>query len=343
MSHGSDQRFTLADIAQRVQGTLRGDGGTMISGINTLADAGPCDVTFIINPAYAQQWPQSNAAAAIVSDGLKVADGDSRPLIFVLNAEHASITLLELFQTPQDAPEIGIHPTAIVHQSATIGEQVRIGPYVTIGEHCQIGNHVTLHAGVRIHEHVRIGPGTIVHANTVIRARTQIGRDVIVHQNASLGADGFGYRSSPDNSRLLKVPHIGNVIIEDEVEIGANSCVDRAKFGSTIIGRGTKIDNLCQIGHNVRIGRGCVLAGQVGVAGSAIIGDDCQIGGQVGIGDHVRIGNGVKLAAKSAVMRDVPDGATWGGIPADDAGTVLRQIAAVRKLPELLRRLSAKD
>jgi len=167
-----------------------------------------------------------------------------------------------------------------------------------------------------------------------------IGRGVILHQNVSIGADGFGYRPDPTGRGLLKVPHIGNVILEDGVEIGSNSCVDRAKFGSTIVGAGTKIDNICQIAHNCRIGRCCVIAGCAGISGSVTIGDGVQMGGMVGIIDHINIGSGARLGAMCFVMRDIPAGQSVLGYPADDGQTVLRQWASVRKLPGLLRPLS---
>ncbi len=183
---------------------------------------------------------------------------------------------------------------------------------------------------------VEVGAGSVLHANVVVRERCRIGRGVIIHQNTSIGADGFGYRPDPKGGGLLKVPHIGNVVIEDQVEIGANSCVDRGKFGSTVIGAGTKIDNLCQIGHNVRIGRSCVVAAQTGLSGSVVVGDGVLIGGRGGASDHVSIGAGARLGGNSVAFKDVPPGATWVGFPADDANAVKRQWASLRKLPGLV-------
>jgi UDP-3-O-[3-hydroxymyristoyl] glucosamine N-acyltransferase len=196
-----------------------------------------------------------------------------------------------------------------------------------------------LQPGVRIHADVVVGASSILHANTVVRHECVIGRRVILHQNVSIGADGFGYRPAPDGRGLVKMPHIGNVVIEDDVEIGANSCVDRGKFGSTVIGAGTKIDDLCMIAHNVRIGRCCVLAGRTSISGSVTIGHGVQMGGSSGVADHLTIGNGARIGAGAGVVRDMPAGATWMGFPADDASVVKRQWVALKRLPELVRRL----
>jgi UDP-3-O-[3-hydroxymyristoyl] glucosamine N-acyltransferase len=250
------------------------------------------------------------------------------------------IGLLEMFFVPEPVPALGVHPSAVVDPTATLGAQVRIGPHVSIAAGASIGDGVVLHAGVRIYEYVAIGAGTVVHANTVIRHRCRIGKSVILHQNVSIGADGFGYRPDPKSATLLKVPHLGNVVLEDGVEIGANTGVDRGKFGSTIIGAGTKVDNLVQIGHNVRIGRCCVIAGCVGISGSVQIGDGVQVGGAAGFIDHVQVGDRAKIGAMTLVTKDMPPGATWLGLPADEAQATLRQWASVRKLPELIRRLT---
>lgn len=341
---GSGKRFTMAELAQCVGGELRGSAEIAVTGVNTLTDAQPGDITFITNRRYASEWSQSKAGAALVSRGLEemVADQDTsdRAIIIVKDAEQAMNRLLDLFATPERVPDLGVHPTAFVHADAVLGQQARIGPHVSVDAGSRIGNGVVLHAGVRVYANVTIGAGSILHANVVLRENTQIGRGVILHQNVSIGADGFGYRPDPSGKAgLLKIQHIGNVVIEDEVEIGANTCVDRGKFGSTIIGAGTKIDNLCQIGHNCRIGRCCVIAGQTGLAGSVTVGDGVQMGGRAGAADHLHIGKGAKIGANSVATRDIPDGAVWLGYPADNAQSVLRQWAAIRKLPDLFRRL----
>ncbi len=199
-----------------------------------------------------------------------------------------------------------------------------------------------LYGGVRIYAQSSIGDDSILHGNTVVRERCRLGRRVVTHQNVSIGADGFGYERAPDGSGLLHVPQIGDVEIGDDVEIGASTCIDRAKFGSTVIGAGTKIDNLVQIGHNCNIGRSCVIAGQTGLAGSVTVGDGVTIAGAVGVADHVTVGSGATVGAFSGVMRDVPPGQTCLGRPATEVRTALRQAAALRRLPELMREVSQR-
>jgi UDP-3-O-[3-hydroxymyristoyl] glucosamine N-acyltransferase len=333
---------TTGSLAAMLNGSLIGCDDLAISGVNSLADAGPNDITFITSEQYAKRWSDSRAAAAIVTRDVQVPhhDENQRALIVVTNAELAIAKVLEAFAPPAAQPDEGIHPTASINEQTTIGSGVRIGPHVSIDRGAVVGQGVVLHAGVRIYADARIGDRTVIHANTVIGERCVIGNDVILHQSVSIGADGFGYRMSEDGTRLVKMPHIGNVIVEDHVEIGANSCVDRAKFSSTVIGWGTKIDNLVQIAHNCRIGRSCVIAGMAGLAGSVTVGDGVQVGAQVGIADGLTIGRGARLGAQSGITRDVPPGMTVFGTPANDIKQTLRQEASLRKLPVLVQKLS---
>ncbi len=330
---------TTGELAARLSGALEGPSDLSIAGVSGLEEAVESDITFIADAAHAGRWSDARAGAAVVSEGLQVVghDAERRALIIVPSAELAMIELLKLFAPPAAQPELGIHPTAVVHPDAALGSDVRIGPYTTIDRGAVIGDRVVLHAGVRIYADVTIGDDTVVHANSVIRERCCLGTRVLMHQNVSIGADGFGYRPAPDGSGVLKVPHIGTVQIGDDVEIGAGTCIDRGKFGPTVIGDGTKIDNLCQIAHNCRIGRGCILAGLTGLSGSVTIEDGAVLAGNVGVADHRRIGAGAVLGAKSGVMHDVPPGDTWMGLPAQPAKTLFRQAAALKRLPELLR------
>ncbi len=334
--------FTLAGLADRLGARLSGDGARVIHGLAAIDLAGETDLTFISKAKYAEQWPDSLAAAAVVTEGVEL-PVDPRPTLVVKDVDAAMIALLELFTQPDDQPEKGAHPTAVIDASAVVAASARIGAYVVIGKRVRIAEDVVLHSGVRLYSDVSVGRGCNLHANAVVRERCVIGENVIIHQNASIGADGFGFRpgvSASGRKSLLKMPHVGNVVIESDVEIGAGTCIDRAKFGSTVVGEGTKIDNLCQIGHNVRIGKCCVIAALTGVSGSAIIGDGCMIGGQVGVVDHARIGSGVQIAAQAGVCNDIESNSRIAGSPAMDAGTAIREWTSMRKLPALVRQMA---
>lgn len=324
-------------IAELVNGTLEGPAELRIEGVNSLDEAGPADLTFITSAKFARKWAQTRAGAALVRRGIKVADHDAatRALITVDDPELAMIAVLNAFAPPHTMPDLGVHPTAFVHESAKLGKDVRIGAHVSVGREAELGDGVILHAGVRIYSFVKIGAGTEIHGNTVVRERCTIGKESILHQNVSIGADGFGYRPAPDGKGLIKVPHIGTVRIGDSVEIGAGACIDRGKFGATTVGDGSKIDNLVQVAHNCQIGRCVIIAGCVGISGSVTIGDGAQIGGGVGIRDHLTIGAGAKVGAMAGVMRDVPAGETHLGMPAEEASKALRLVAATRRIAGL--------
>lgn len=338
MSH-SDMTYNTSEIAKRLQGELFGSPDVVIRGVGTVEDAADTEITVIANRRYCELWKSSNAAAAVISRDLEFPDMSSttRPLIVVPDAELAMIEVLQLFLPAAPVPEVGVHPTAWVHPEAKVHDLARIGPHVSVDRGASIDERVVLHAGVRIYADVEIGSDSVLHANCVIRERCRLGRRVICHPCVTIGADGFGYRPHPEGAGLLKFPHIGTVSVEDDVEIGANSCIDRGKFGTTVIGRGTKIDNLCQIGHNCRIGRNCVIAGLSGFSGSVIIGNDVKIGGAVRIAEHITVGDGASLGGGSGVIHDIGPGETHLGYPADLAGKTLRQWAAIRKLPDLVQ------
>ncbi len=342
MNDEQERCYTAGQLAERLEGRILGDAELRITGVNALDDAAAEEVTFISDEAHARRWAESAASAAVVSESLGPAghDPQRKALIFVPDAELASIALLELFQPKEVLPDIGVHPTAWVHETARLGAGVRVGPLVSIDRNAIIEDGVVLHAGVRLYAETIVGAGSVLHANCVIRQGCRIGRAVILHQNVSIGADGFGYRPAPDGRGLIKIPHIGTVILEDGVEIGANSCVDRAKFGATVVGAGTKIDNLVQIAHNCTIGRCCVIAGLAGLAGSAELGDGSQVGGAVSINDHVKVGSRVSIGGGSGVNRDIPDGEQWIGYPALPAKETLRIWARLRKLVSTKRNAS---
>ncbi len=333
--------FTVEDIARRIGGEVRGCASLEITGPNSVSDAGPRELTFATSPVWVENFVAGRGGALLVrAEHAREMEDSRRAMIIVTDPEFAMALVLEMFQPELDRPDVGVHPMAAVDASATLGRDTRIGPFVRIGRNCAIGDRTVIHAGACLYAGTAVGPDCVVHANCVIRERSVLGARVILHQNVSVGADGFGYRPSPDRRGLIKIVHVGNVIIEDDVEIGAGTCIDRGKFGPTRIGMGTKIDNLCQIAHNCTIGRGCVIAGLTGLAGSVVVGDGCRIGGNVGIAEQLKIGRGASIAAKSGVMRDIPDGENHAGLPAEEARQALRQVAAIRKLPDLIRRLS---
>lgn len=324
--------FSIEEINQIVNGVLVGHTNQSITGPEQLESATETQITFIGNRKYLRLWEKSKACAAIVSENLELEPGENRALIKVKNADLAMAQLLEQFIPDSPDFEHDIHPAANIHSSVLIGKGTRIGAGCYIGKEVKIGNNVTIYPNVTILDSCEIGDGTVIWSGAVIRERCIVGRYCILHPNVTIGADGFGYRPSPDGRGLIKIPHIGNVIIGNGVEIGANSCVDRGKFSSTVLGDGTKIDNLVQIGHNCKLGRSCLMAGNSGLAGSVTLGDGVIIAGGASISDHVTLGNGVIVGGDSGVMNDVPDGKTVLGYPAQDARQTLKQWAILRKL-----------
>jgi UDP-3-O-[3-hydroxymyristoyl] glucosamine N-acyltransferase len=311
-----------------------------VRGVGDLRGAREDDATYIADVHYARLWQDCSARVALVSDGIEVAghDPSTRTLVRVGQAEIAMISLLESFAPPPETPASGIHPTACV-ETEGLDPSISVGPNAWIARRCTIGSHAVIHSGARIYSGVRIGARTVVHANAIIRERCEIGSDAIIHAGAVIGTEGFGYRPCPSGKGLLRIPHLGNVVLGDGVEIGSCTCVDRGTFGSTRVGRGTKIDNHCQIGHNVQIGHSTVIAGLSGVAGSCTIGDWVRIGAGSGIADHRNVGNGAQLAARTALMHDVPPGEIWGGMPAREIKVEMRHVLALQKLSPLSKDL----
>ncbi len=324
--------FTIQEINKIISGKLVGNTSKKIFGPEQLEKADNSQISFVISKKYIDMWNTSQACAAIVDEKLEIEPGDNRALIKVKNAESAMTKLLQLFDPGPPEFDVDIHPSAVVHGSAILGAKSKIGAGSYIGKDVVIGESVTIFPNVTILDETKIGNGTLIWSGTVIRERTEIGQYCILHTNVSIGADGFGFHPSEDGRSLVKVPQIGNVVIGNGVEIGANTCVDRGKFSSTIIGDGTKIDNLVQIAHNCVLGSSVIIAGTSGVAGSAIIGDGALIGGGVSIKEHTIVHPGAKVGAGSGVMNDIPAGKTVLGYPAQDARETLKQWVALRKL-----------
>jgi len=328
-------------LSAKISGTLVGDESVLISGVEQIDTAGANQITFIGGKKYIPLWESSKASAALVNEELDIKPGPGRALIRVRDADLAMAEVLALFELPAASAIIGIHPHATVDSSAVIGEDVSIGAGCYVGPNVQIGAGTRLYPNVTVLDGTIIGAQCILWSGVVIRDRCRIGNGCILQIGVSIGGDGFGYRPSSDGRSLVKIPHIGSVVLGDGVEIGANSCVDRGKFSATTIGAGTKIDNLVQIGHNCRIGRCCVIAACTGVAGSVTMGDGVMVGGCVAIKDHTTIGSGARIGGGSGVAADVAAGQTVVGYPADDQHQAVRQWAAIRKLPDMIRSQNA--
>ncbi|MGH7819756.1 MAG: UDP-3-O-(3-hydroxymyristoyl)glucosamine N-acyltransferase [Candidatus Binatia bacterium] len=323
----------LGDLARRIGCELEGDPEIEIRGPASIEDAGPGDVTFVANERYISKLPDSRAAAVVVAPGIAVRAAALR----TADPYRAFVRVLELFHEPWRPPR-GIHPTAAIAASARIGERAAIGAYVVIGAGVRIGEDARIDAHAVVYPNVTVGDRFTAHARVVVREGVVIGNDVRLQPGAVIGADGFGYL--PDESgRIRAIPQTGTVILEDEVEVGANTTIDRATVGATRIRRGAKIDNLVMVGHGCDVGEYVFLAGQVGLSGSTRIGAGAQLGGQVGAAGHLTIGAGARIAAQSGVHNDVPAGATYGGYPATDIRRWRRGVAAWLRLPELLQRV----
>lgn len=326
------KKFTIEQLNEILQGELIGNTTHLIEAPEQIESAKQGQITFIGNKKYIRLWNECNASAAIVSENLVVEAPKNKALIKVKNADLAMAKILEIFDPGTPQLDEDIHPSAVVHKSAIIGQGCKIGANSYVGKNVVLGDGVVLYPNVSIFDDTTIGPATIVWSGTVIRERSVIGAYCIFHTNVSIGADGFGYRPREDGMGLQKIPQIGNVVIGNGVEIGANSCVDRGKFSSTILGDGCKIDNLVQIAHNCVLGRSCIMAGNSGLAGSVTLGDGVIIGGSASIKDHTTIESGATVGAGSGVMNDVKAGTTVLGYPAYEARDTLKQWVAIRKL-----------
>jgi UDP-3-O-[3-hydroxymyristoyl] glucosamine N-acyltransferase len=324
--------FSIEEINEKLKGIIVGSTTQLITGPEHLELANNQQISFIGNRKYIKLWETSNACAAVINADIELQPGENKAFIKVKNADIAMAELLELFIPESPEFEQDIHPAAVVHATVTMGTGCKIGAGCYLGKNVQLGNNVILYANTTILDHTTIGNNTTIWPGAVVRERCVIGSYCIIHPNASIGADGFGFRPSPDGRGLIKIPHIGNVIIGNGVEIGANSCVDRGKFSATVIGDGCKIDNLVQIGHNSKMGRSCIMAGSSGLAGSVTLGDGVIVGGSASISDHVTLGNGVQVGGGSGVLSDFTDGKKILGYPAVEARDALKQWVVLRKL-----------
>ncbi len=337
--------WTVEELARLLGCRFEGDGTKVISGVAALEAAAAGDLVFLGAPKFRQLLANSRASAAIIPP-----DDDFRgmPVIFSENPPLTFIRAVELFFQAY-RPQPGIHPTAVISPSARIGKDVGVGPLTVIGAEVEIGDGTVIFPLVSVYPRARIGKNCIIHSHVSIREDVRVGSRVILHCGVVVGSDGFGYVKIEDGSHK-KIPQKGTVIIEDDVEVGANTAIDRAALGRTVIRRGAKIDNLVQVAHNVEVGENAVLAGQVGIAGSSRIGKNTVLAGQVGVADHLNVGDNVIAIAQTGIARDVPDGAVVAGTPELDvrdwrrASILLPQLSAlVKDLKKIKTRVEALE
>jgi UDP-3-O-[3-hydroxymyristoyl] glucosamine N-acyltransferase len=326
--------FTTAEIAKHLDGEVVGGTTATLTGFAPADCAKPGDLTFAENEDYFVRAEQSAATAIIADERFKSA---KKILIRVPNARIAFAKAMALF-FPERTYAAGIHPTAVIAASAKVDASAHIGPHCVVGERVKIGARAVLQAGDVVGDDCKLADDVNLFPNVTVYPDTEIGQRVRIHAGTVIGSDGFGYVQ--DHGIHLKVPQIGNVIIGDDVEIGANVTIDRGALGPTVIGQGTKIDNLVQIAHNVEIGEGSLIISQVGISGSCKFGKYVILAGQAGFAGHLKIGDRVTVSAQSGVMTDIPDGEKWLGTPAQPDKQAKRQMIAVQRLPELLKRVA---
>ncbi len=326
-------RMTVNEVAGRLEGEVVGDGSLELTGVAQASSAKPGDLTFAENETFFRTAEESQASAILVPQGFSSA---SKTLIRVKDPRIAMARLLPIV-APAEEFEAGVQPGAVVHPTAQVDPTAHIGPHSVVGPHAKVGARSVLMGGNHLGRGAVIGADVKLFPNVVVYAGCEVGDRVIIHASTVIGSDGYGYVF--DAGRHRKVPQIGNVVIHADVEIGSNASIDRAALGSTVIGQGTKIDNLVHVAHNVTVGRHCLIMGQVGFAGSTRLGDYCVIASQSGIAGHLTLGNQATVGAKSGVMRDIPDKGTVLGIPAMPDKQTKRQWIAVQQLPDMVRRL----
>jgi UDP-3-O-[3-hydroxymyristoyl] glucosamine N-acyltransferase len=328
----------LGEIADRLGCELEGDPAIDIHGVAGIEHAPPGTLTFLSNPKYRRALRATHASGVLIAAGIPIERKPEMPPLAALRSENPYLDLaraLEFFhQPPRYVP--GIHPTAVIASTARIGEGTHIGPYCFIDEDVEIGRNAVLHSFVTIYRGVRIGDAFFAHAHAVVREGCRVGSRVVLQNGVVIGGDGFGFAKQADG-RWYKIPQSGITVLGNDVEIQANSCIDRATIGETRIDRGAKLDDLVLVGHGGTVGENSLLCGQVGLAGTTTVGKGCVLGGQVGSAGHLTIGDGAMISAQSGLHNDVPAGAIHSGSPAVDHHQYLRNVAAINLLPELLK------
>ena len=330
--------FKAKVIAEFLKGQVEGDPEAEVNSVSRIEEAGPGTLAFLANPKYEKHIYDTGATIVLVNKDFKASKKVPATLIRVDNAYEAFASLLELYE--QSKPRrTGIHKLASIHENVTLGKDVYVGDFTVIEEDVKVGDECMIYPQVYIGKGAQIGSGCILYPGVKIYEGCRLGNDVILHSGVVIGADGFGFAPGSDN-RYKKFPQTGIVILEDDVEIGANTCVDRATMGATVIHRGVKLDNLIQIAHNVEVGENTVMAAQTGIAGSTKVGRDCMFAAQVGIIGHLNIGNQVKIGGQSGVVKDAKDGATLQGSSAMHFKDYWRSYILFAKLPEMRKELS---
>lgn len=331
-------QFTATQLAQLIQGKVEGNPEVTVSSFGKIEEAGRGQLSFLANPKYEDYLYTTQASLVIVNDNFQLRQPINTTLLRVPDAYSAFATLLTKYQELQQQQLTGIQEPVHIAKSAQIGQGIFIGAFSYIGEQVKLGDQTKIYPNCYIGDQVTIGKNCVIHPGVKIYHQCVVGNDVIIHAGTVIGGDGFGFAPQADGS-LKKVPQIGNVVIEDQVEIGANTTIDRATIGSTIIRKGAKLDNLIQIAHNVEVGNQTVIAAQTGISGSTKIGKGVMIGGQAGIVGHIQLGDGSKVNAQSGVSKSIDPGKAVTGSPAYDYTQALRSQAISRRLPELEKRL----
>jgi len=337
----SEAPRSLAALARLVGAEVVGDGALPIDGVASLEDAGPRELAFFHNARYREAFEKTRAGAVIVS--AREAGGSHRTALLVASNPYLAFAKLSALFHPEPPPRPGRHPQAVIDPTADVHPLAQVGPLACVGEGATIGARSVLRPGAIVERGARVGADCLLHAGAVVRERCVLGDRVILQPGAVVGSDGFGYAFDPEGPAHVKVPQAGIACLEDDVELGANACVDRATLGETVVGHGTKVDNLVQIAHNVRIGPFSILCAQAGIAGSTKLGVGVMLGGQAGLVGHLELGDGAKVGAQTGVMNDVPAGEAYSGYPAQPHRGWLKSSALFARLPELFERLRALE